>query len=207
MNCVAPVPVAIRAFLYTFRLLCRDASDLASVSSSGAAIVSKTLVGVITSWNAGATNMFGYQADEMIGQPITRVIPLELQREEEEILRQIQRGGRIKNYETVRLTKNGGRIDISLTVSPILDFSGEVMGASKVARDVTAERRAEAELQQVPAELARVACVTTLGEMTAAIAHEVNQPLAAIVSSGMPVCAGCPMTFQILRRRGNQWNG
>jgi PAS domain S-box-containing protein len=156
----------------------------AIVSSSDAAIVGKTLDGVVTSWNAGAESIFGYKAHEMIGQSITRIIPPELLKEEKEILRRIQQGDRIKNYQTVRNCKDGRRIDISLTISPVLDHSGKVVGASKIARDITAEKRAEAELQQIRAELARVARLSTLGELTAAIAHELNQPLAGVVNSG-----------------------
>ena len=156
----------------------------AIVSSSDAAIVGKTLAGVVTSWNAGAESIFGYKAHEMIGQSITRIIPPELQKEEKEILRRIQQGDRIKNYQTVRNCKDGRRIDISLTISPVLDQSGNVVGASKIARDITAERRAEAELHQIRAELARVARMSTVGELTATIAHEINQPLAGVVNSG-----------------------
>ena len=156
----------------------------AIVSSSDAAIVGKTLDGVVTSWNAGAESIFGYNAHEMIGQSITRIIPPELQKEEKEILRRIRQGDRIKNYETVRYCKDGRRIDISLIISPVLDQSGNVVGASKIARDITAEKRAEAELQQIHVELARVARVSTVGELTAAIAHELNQPLAGVVNSG-----------------------
>jgi len=156
----------------------------AIVSSSDAAIVGKTLDGVVTSWNAGAESIFGYNAHEMIGQSITRIIPPELQKEEKEILRRIRQGDRIKNYETVRNCKDGRRIDISLIISPVLDQSGNVVGASKIARDITAEKRAEAELQQIQVELARVARVSTVGELTAAIAHELNQPLAGVVNSG-----------------------
>jgi two-component system, LuxR family, sensor kinase FixL len=284
----------------------------ALVSSSDDAIVSKTLDGTITSWNVGATNIFGYQADEMIGQPITRIIPPELHQEEKQILVRLHRGERIQHYETIRLAKDGRRVDISLTVSPLFNQSGKVVGASKVARDITerklaeqalretterlrtltetavdgvilidargvvlmfnpaceklfgysadtvigenvkmlmpqpyrhehdryitnyrdtrdpkiigsgreviglrkdgstfpmdlsvgearqdgesifvgiirdltSRKRTEAELEQARAELVRVARVTTLGELTAAIAHEVNQPLTGLVSSG-----------------------
>jgi len=156
----------------------------AIVSSSDDAIISKTLDGVITSWNAGAVNIFGYEAGEMIGQSIFRLIPPELRDEEAQILARLRRAERIKHYETVRVAKDGHRIDVSLTVSPIFDKSGTVVGASKVARDITAAKRVEAELQQARSELVRVARVTTLGELTAAIAHEVNQPLTGLVSSG-----------------------
>jgi PAS domain S-box-containing protein len=156
----------------------------AIVSSSDDAIVSKTLDGIIVSWNAGATAIFGYEATEMIGQSIFRLIPPELHEEEREILTRLRQGERIQHYETRRVAKDGRRIEISMTVSPLFDQSGKVIGASKVARDITASRRSEAELQLARTELARVARVTTLGELTAAIAHEVNQPLTGLISSG-----------------------
>jgi C4-dicarboxylate-specific signal transduction histidine kinase len=96
----------------------------------------------------------------------------------------VRLGHRIKNYETVRTHKDGSRIDISLTVSPVLDQAGKVVGASKIARDITADKRAEAELQLVREELARVARISTLGELTAVIAHEVSQPLTGMIASG-----------------------
>lgn len=118
------------------------------VESSDDAIISKSLEGIIQSWNAGATKIFGYTADEMVGQPIIRLIPPELHDEETEILARLSRGERIEHFDTVRLAKNGRRIDISLTVSPLRNRKGEIVGASKVARDVTERKRAEA-LQQL----------------------------------------------------------
>jgi PAS domain S-box-containing protein len=156
----------------------------AIVSSSDDAIISKTLDGTISSWNAGATNIFGYEASEIIGQPIFHIIPPELHNEERQILARLQRGERIQHYETARTAKDGHRIEISLTVSPLFNKAGKVVGASKVARDITATKRVEAELMQARTELVRVARVTTLGELTAAIAHEVNQPLTGLVNSG-----------------------
>ena len=123
----------------------------AIVLSSDDAIISKTLEGRITSWNVGATRIFGYEASEMIGQSIFRIIPPELQGEEYEILARLQRGGRIDHYETVRVAKDGRRIDVSLTVSPLHDRSGKVIGASKVGRDITDRKRAE-KLQRVLTE-------------------------------------------------------
>jgi PAS domain S-box-containing protein len=162
-----------------------ESSRLAAiVSSSDDAIITKTLDGKVTSWNAGATSIFGYEASEMIGQSITRIIPPELHDEERQILARLARGERLQHYETVRIARDGHRVDISLTVSPLISRSGKVVGASKIARDITATKRAEAELQQARIEFARVARVTTLGELTAAIAHEVNQPLTGLVSSG-----------------------
>jgi PAS domain S-box-containing protein len=115
----------------------------AIVGSSDDAIVGKTLDGKITSWNDGATRIFGYEANEMIGQHITRIIPVELHAEEKRILTRLQRGERVDHYETVRVAKDGRRIDISLTVSPLCDKFGNVIGASKVARDITERKQAE----------------------------------------------------------------
>jgi two-component system sensor kinase FixL len=284
----------------------------AVVSSSDDAIIGKTLDGTVTAWNLGATAIFGYQADEMVGQSITRIIPADLQDEERRILERLRRGRRVRHYRTVRIAKNGRRVDVSLTISPVFNKSGKVVGVSKVARDITepksaaqalregaarlralidtavdgvilidargtvlvfnpaceklfgyaadavigknvnmlmpepyrhqhdgyisnyhttreakiigigrevfgrrkdgstfpmklsvgeaqqdgdsifvgiihdlsASKRTQAELQQARDELARVARVTTLGELTAAIAHEVNQPLTGLISSG-----------------------
>jgi PAS domain S-box-containing protein len=120
----------------------------AIVVSSDDAIISKTLEGIITSWNGGAARIFGYEASEMIGQSILRLIPPELHGEEGEILARLQRGERIDHYETVRIAKDGRRVDVSLTVSPLRDRSGTVVGASKVGRDITERKQAE-KLQRI----------------------------------------------------------
>jgi PAS domain S-box-containing protein len=121
-----------------------DSARLAAiVASSDDAIISKTLEGRITSWNAAATRIFGFEADEMIGQPIIRIIPPELHAEEDEILARLGRGERIDHYETVRVAKDARRVEVSLTVSPVCDHTGNVVGASKVSRDITARREAE----------------------------------------------------------------
>jgi PAS domain S-box-containing protein len=119
----------------------------AIVESSDDAIVSKNLNGIITSWNAGAERLFGYQACEAIGQPVAILIPPERINEEPGILDRIRRGERIDHYETVRVRKDGTKLNISLTVSPILDAHGHVIGASKTARDITDRKRMEAELK------------------------------------------------------------
>ncbi len=123
----------------------------AIVASSDDAIVSKTLAGKVTSWNAGATRIFGYEADEMINHSITRIIPPELHGEEKDILARLRRGEHIRHYETVRVAKDGRRINISVTVSPLRDKSGRVIGASKVARDITERKQAE-QLQRLLTE-------------------------------------------------------
>ena len=136
----------------------------AIVVSSDDAIISKTIEGRITSWNAGATRIFGYEASEMIGEPILRLIPPELHHEEKEILARLQRGKRIEHYETVRVAKDGRRVDVSLTVSPLRDRSGKVVGASKVGRDITERKRTE-KLQRV---------------LTDELAHRVKNTLATV---------------------------
>jgi len=120
----------------------------AIVESSDDAIISKDLTGRITSWNRGATRIFGYNADEMIGESILRLIPPELRSEEDEILAKLGRGERIDHFETVRVGKDGRRIDLSVTVSPLHNTAGTVVGASKVARDIT-ERKQAAALQRL----------------------------------------------------------
>jgi PAS domain S-box-containing protein len=119
----------------------------AIVESSDDAIVSKNLNGIIMSWNKGAEKVFGYTAKEAVGQPITMLIPPEHQGEEPQILEKIRRGETVDHYETVRRRKDGTYIDISLTVSPIRDEAGDVIGASKIARDVTEHKRAGEELR------------------------------------------------------------
>lgn len=111
------------------------------VESSDDAIVSKDLDGVITSWNRGAERIFGYTAEEAVGQPITIIIPQDRQHEEPAILARIRRGERIEHFETVRQRKHGSLIIISLTVSPIRDAKGKIIGASKIARDITEQKR------------------------------------------------------------------
>jgi PAS domain S-box-containing protein len=146
----------------------------AIVASSDDAIVSKDLEGIILTWNAGAERLFGYSAEEVIGRPITLLIPPERHDEEAGLLRQLRRGERIDHFETVRVAKDGRRIDISLTVSPIRDAEGKVIGASKVARDVTPRKVAEAALRDADRRK---------DEFLATLAHELRNPLAPIRNS------------------------
>lgn len=120
----------------------------AIVASSDDAIISKSLDGRITSWNAGATRIYGYEEHEAIGRPITIIVPPELHEEEQGILARLRRGERIDHYETERLTRDGRRIHVSLTVSPLRDRYGRIVGASKVSRDIT-ERKRQEEIQQL----------------------------------------------------------
>ena len=111
------------------------------IENSDDAIVSKNLDGIITSWNRGAERIFGYSASEAIGQPITLVIPVDRQSEEREILTRIRRGERIDHFETVRQGKHGTLIAVSLTVSPVKDANGKIVGASKIARDISEQKK------------------------------------------------------------------
>jgi PAS domain S-box-containing protein len=132
----------------------------AIVESSADAIISKDLNGIINSWNATAERIFGYSAQEAIGQPITIIIPAELREEEAQIIKRLRNGERIDHFETVRVTKNGKRLNISLTISPIKDSQGRVIGASKIARDITESKLTEKELREKQ-ELLRAAFTQT----------------------------------------------
>src|ERR1041385_8422554 len=114
----------------------------ALIESADDAIISKTLDGIITSWNKGAKPIFGYTADEVIGKSVTILIPAGHEDEEPAILARLRAGKRIEHYETIRVTKDGRLLDISLTVSPIRGPNGEIIGASNIARDITAQRQA-----------------------------------------------------------------
>jgi PAS domain S-box-containing protein len=116
------------------------------VESSDDAIIGKDLNGIITSWNKGAERIFGYVTEEVIGKPVTILMPLDRQAEEQGILERIRRGERVEHYETVRQRKHGSRVDISLTVSPIKNAKGKIIGASKIARDITERKRSEEQI-------------------------------------------------------------
>jgi len=147
----------------------------AIVESSDDAIVSKDLHGVVTSWNNAAERIFGYEAHEMIGRSILTIIPPELQHEEPEILRKVGSGERIDHYETERVRKDGQRIWVSLTISPVRDPSGRIIGASKIARDMSERKRVQEALIQSEK-------LAATGRMAAAIAHEINNPLEAVTN-------------------------
>ena len=150
------------------------------VESSDDAIISKTLDGIITSWNKGAERLFGYTAEEAVGRPVTILIPYDRRDEERMILERIGLGERIEHYETVRERKDGSSIDISLTVSPVKNVDGRIVGASKIARDITERKHAEAHAKALMAELTHMNRVATAGALSASIAHEVIQPMTGI---------------------------
>jgi PAS domain S-box-containing protein len=143
----------------------------AIVAASDDAIVSKTLDGIILSWNEGAQRLFGYTPAEAVGQPIDLIIPSEHRQEERQILDRLRQGGRVDHFETVRVAKDGHRLDISLTISPVRDETGRVIGASKVGRDISERKRVEAALREADRRK---------DEFLATLAHELRNPLAPI---------------------------
>jgi PAS domain S-box-containing protein len=147
----------------------------AIVASSEDVILSKDLNGIITSWNDAATVVFGYTAEEMIGTSILRLIPEDLHSDEKTIIENIRAGRRIEHFETVRVAKSGKRIDVSLTVSPVKDLSGQVIGASKILRDISNRKRLEQSVLQAEK-------IAATGRMAATIAHEINNPLEAVMN-------------------------
>ena len=160
----------------TLRDSAKRLGELAAiVASSEDVIIGKDLNGIITSWNNSAARLFGYTAEEMIGTPILRLIPEHLHSDEKTIIESIRAGRSVEHFETVRLTKDGRLIDVSLTVSPIKDGNGQIIGASKILRDVSSRKRLEQSLLQAEK-------IAATGRMAATIAHEVNNPLEAVIN-------------------------
>jgi PAS domain S-box-containing protein len=157
----------------------------AIVDSSEDAIVSKTLDSIVTSWNAAAERVFGWSAGEMIGESILKIIPPELQHEEAEILARLRAGQRIERYETIRQRKDGQRLDISLTISPIRDSRGVIVGAAKIAHDITARRRAERRAQE------EALALETLNRVGRAVAAQLDlERIVQIVTDAATEVAG-----------------
>jgi PAS domain S-box-containing protein len=151
-------------------------SELAAiVASSDDVILSKNLDGIITSWNDAATRVLGYTAGEMIGTSILKLIPEHLHSDEKTIIENIRAGRRVEHFETVRLTKSGQLLDVSITVSPVKDALGRVIGASKILRDISTRKRMERSLLQAEK-------IAATGRMAATIAHEINNPLEAVMN-------------------------
>ena len=155
------------------------------VESSDDIIVSKTLDGIITSWNPAAERIFGWTAAEAVGQHITLIIPEDRRAEEDDVLARIRRGERVDHFETVRLAKDGRLVDVSITVSPVKDAAGRIVGASKVARDITERRRLEEQralllTREQEARRQAETLNTAKDELIATVSHELRTPLNSI---------------------------
>jgi len=204
----APIRVA-EGELFGVILVFRDVTEqkrseharawLASiVDSSFDAIISKSLDGTITSWNPAAERLFGYSAAEIVGKPIMTIVPSDLCEEEMQVLERLHRGERVEQLETVRMTKSGQRVDVSLTISPVVDEEGEIVGASKIARDVSRQKKSERLLRESDRRK---------DEFLATLGHELRNPLAPIRNVAEVLCriAGThpesQVACEILRRQ------
>src|SRR5579871_3195952 len=174
----------------------------AIVNSSDDAIISKDLNGVVTTWNQGAERLFGYTAEEAIGRMIAElVIPDDRQAEEPEILARMRRGERIDHFETVRRRKDGSLLDISLTISPVKDQSGTIIGASKIARDITDRKRAEKAMTSLNAQLkADLAAMARMQQLSTRLiqAGAFSELLEEILTAGIEITGADMGAIQLL---------
>ena len=154
----------------------------AIVESSTDAMIGKTLDGAITSWNAGAERMYGYAAPQIIGRHVSVLIPPDRADELPSILQRVARGERVAHYETERLRSDGVVFGVSVSISPIRDRAGTIVGASTVTRDITDRKRAEAELHDLQERLHQAQRLETVGQLAGGIAHDFNNLLAGIMN-------------------------
>lgn len=154
----------------------------AIVESSHDVIIGKDLDGRVTSWNRGAELTYGYTAAEMMGRPITELAPPDRTHEVVELIRRVRRGEVVSQYDTQRVTKDGRILDMSLTLSPIRDGSGSVTGVSTIARDMTELRLAERRVRELTGEMLHISRLSAMGQLASSLAHELNQPLTAVVN-------------------------
>jgi PAS domain S-box-containing protein len=159
----------------------------ALVNSSSEAIIGRTLDGIVCSWNQSAERIFGYSAEEAIGKPLSMLYPAGSEAEELDIQARLDRGETISAHDAVRRRKDGQNIDVSVSISPIFDPLGNLIGASKVARDITERKQLEAELEVRRAQAMVSARLSELGMMAGSIAHEINNPLAVIHASASDI--------------------
>ncbi len=190
----------------TQRKLAQESQTLLSaiVESSGDAIISKSIDGIILSWNAAAERMFGYSPDEIIGQSVTKLMPPERVQEEEKILARLRAAERIEHLETVRIAKDGHRIDVSITISPMKDSAGHVYGASKIVHDITERKRTEQALKDAmaAAELSN----KSKDHFLAVLSHELRTPLSPVLTMAQMMESDAALaiehreTFAMIRR-------
>lgn len=164
----------------------------AIVESSDDAIVSKDLNGIVKSWNRSAERLFGYKAEEIIGRSILLIIPPELQSDEDMILSKIRAGEKIDHFETVRVTKSGERLNVSLSISPVRDEQGRIIGAAKIARDITQNKKIEQALRTTEK-------LAAAGRLAATVAHEINNPLEAVTNLVYLARRDLPNTDKVAR--------